>query len=147
VREIAPPPAARTLSTLARVDYADAFLVSATSDRTAEDWARAVLDRAPAEARAALRRGWFALGLRLGSARSGVLGWELRRNTPDVALLGARSRLGMPAEVLFKREPDGLLFATFVQHRNPLVRAVWAGVAPGHRRVVRRLLEAAGPGG
>ena len=49
----------------------------------------------------------------------------------------------MPAELLFKREQGSLLFATFVQHKNPLARAVWAGVAPGHRRVVQHLLEQA----
>ena len=140
--EIALPPAARALSTLPRVDYTDAFLVATDAEAPAEACARAALENTPAELRRALRRGWFALGLRLGSSRDPdrVLGWELRRRTPDIALLGARSRLGMPAEVLFKREPDGLLFATFVQHRNPLVRAVWAGVAPGHRQVVQRLL-------
>jgi hypothetical protein len=50
----------------------------------------------------------------------------------------------MPAELLFKRFPGTLLFATFVQKENAIARATWAGADLVHRRVVRRLLEQAG---
>jgi hypothetical protein len=70
-----------------------------------------------------------------------VLGWEIRRSSPDFVLLGARSPLGLEGEVLCKRRQRTLLVATFVQLKNPVARAVWAGTAPGHRRVVRHLLE------
>jgi hypothetical protein len=70
-----------------------------------------------------------------------VLGWEVRRSTPHFVLLAAASRLGLRAEVLLKRRSNGLLFATFVQQENAVARAVWARVAPGHRRFVKRLLE------
>jgi len=147
VRQVAMPPAARTLSTLSHVDYEDAFLVETgpAQDRTDEQWARAVLDDAPVIMRSALRSGWFALGLELGSTRSDrfVLGWEVGRSSPDFALLAARSRLGLPAELLFKRQEHTLLFATFVQQENHIARAVWAGVAPVHRQVVRCVLEQA----
>ena len=56
-------------------------------------------------------------------------------------LLGAGSRFGMPAELLFERRPDGVLFATFIQHENRIMRSVWAPIGPGHRRVVQYLLE------
>jgi hypothetical protein len=72
-----------------------------------------------------------------------VLGWEVRRSTPEFALLGAGSRIGMPAELLFKRQPDTLLFATFVRQETPIARAVWARVEPVHRPIVRRILEQA----
>jgi hypothetical protein len=72
-----------------------------------------------------------------------VLGWEVRRSTPDFVLLGAGSRLGMPAELLVKRRRQTLLFATFVQKGNHIARAVWAGVDPVHRPVVRCVLEQA----
>jgi hypothetical protein len=147
VRQIALPPAARALSTLSRIDYQDAFFVGAEPgrDRTGEQWARAVLEDAPPIMRRRLRRGWRRLGLKLGSSRSGgrVLGWEIRRSTPDFVLLGAGSRVGLPGELLFKREPEGLLFATFIQQRNVIVRAVWARIAPTHRRVVQSLLAQA----
>ena len=112
-------------------------------DRTGEQWARVVLEGAPQRVRTRLLRGWCLLGLRLGSpwSRRRILGWQIRRNTPDFVLLAAGSRIGLPAELLFKREPDGLLFATFVQQlRNSLVRAIWARVMPVHQRTVQFLL-------
>jgi hypothetical protein len=82
VHQVAVPPAARTLSTLPHIDHEDAFLVETgpAQDRTGEQWARAILEDAPIIMRRALRWGWFALGLRLGSTRSDrfVLGWEVR---------------------------------------------------------------------
>ncbi len=82
--------------------------------------------------RSALLSGWSSLGLRLGVGRSErfVLGWEVQRSTPDFVLLAASSRIGMPAELLFKRQRHTLLFATFVQKENAIARAVWAAVDP-----------------
>ena len=72
VRQVTLPLAARTLSTLSHVDYEDAFLVETgpAQDRTAGQWARAILEDAPMSTRNALSRGWSALGLRLGSTQS-----------------------------------------------------------------------------
>jgi hypothetical protein len=146
VRQIDPPPGQSALSTLARVDYQDAFAVGPVPgparDRTPEQWARAVLEDAPATVQGQLRRGWQMLGLRLGPARSArrVLGWEIRRSTPEFVLLGAGSRIGMPGELLIRRDGDGLLFATFLQQRNPLARLLWARVTPVHQRTVKSLL-------
>ena len=147
VRQIQVPSTARALCTLSHVDYEDAFLVDIGSvdDQTPEQWARAILEDAAAATRSALLRGWSALGLRLDPTRSDgfVLGWEVRCSTPDFVLLGAGSRLGLPAELLFKRQQKRLLFATFVQQENCIARAVWAGVEPVHRPIVRDILEQA----
>lgn len=147
VREVAVSPAITSRSTLPRVDYADAFVVEPgpPPDETPEQWVRAFFAGTPESTRAALRRGWASLGLRVGSpdAEDLVFGWSVRRSERDLALLGAESRVGMPAELLVERRNGTLLFATLVAHRNPLVRLVWAAVAPGHRRVVHRLLERA----
>jgi len=149
VRQVELPAEARALSTLARIDYCDAFLVAAGRDQggTAEQWARAVLEGAPPATRKALSRGWFALGLRLGPVQSGerVLGWEVRRSTPGTALLGADGRLGLAGELLFLRQQDRLLYATFVQQDNPAACAVWAGTSARHRQIVSGLLEQAIP--
>jgi hypothetical protein len=143
VRQIAVPREARALSTLSRVDYADTFAVEIGGVDHAERFARAMLDGAPVGLRAGLWSTWWALGLKLGSPRSRrlVLGWKVRRSTPDFALLGADSHIGMPAELLFKRERGTLLFATFVEHENAVARAVWAAVDLVHRPVVRHVLE------
>jgi hypothetical protein len=147
VRQVAVPPDARALSTLSQVDYEDAFVVEtrAAQERTGEQWARVILEDAASIVRSALRGAWSALGLQLGPTGSDrfVLGWEVRRSTPAYVLLGASSRIGMPAELLFKRQRGTLLFATFVRHANPIARIVWAGIEQGHRPVVRYLLEQA----
>jgi hypothetical protein len=147
VRQIPVPPQARALSTLARIDYADSFVVATgqPDGRTPEQWARTILDRAPIALRGALVSAWIALALRLrrGHSDGFILGWELLRSGADHALLGARSRIGMPAELLVQRWHSGVLFATFVRHQNALARAVWAATEPGHAPVVRYVLERA----
>jgi hypothetical protein len=139
------PPDARALSVLPRVDYEDATLVETdvAEDLTAEEWARELLEGAPANMRRALRSGWAALGLKLGSTEDDrlVLGWEVRRSAPDFALLFAADRMGMPGEVLVKRHGNVVLVATFLQFQNTAARAAWAPIGPGHRRIVRHLLE------
>jgi len=145
VRQVPVPSGVRERSTLTHVGYDDAFLVNtgSVSDRTGEQWARAMIEGAPTSTQRALRRGWWALGLRLGPSRSDrfVLGWEVRRSDSDFALLGSSGRLGLSGELLFEPGQDALLFATFVQLDNPVARAMWTGIAPHHRKVVRHLLE------
>ena len=146
-RQIAVPQEARALTTLPRVDYQDAFRVDTNlaRERTGEQWARAMLEDAPAATRRALRWTWLTLGLRLGSTRdeTRVFGWEVRRRSQDFALLRARSLLGLQAEVLLKRGEDSVVCASFLRVANPLARAVWSGIAPVHRRAVPDLLGAA----
>ena len=143
VRQIKVPARLRGLSTLARIDYEDAFVVAIpqAQERTAEQWARAALEGAPAGVRGALLSGWSSIGLKLDRSNGSVLGWPVLVNTPDVVLLGAESRVGMPGQLLFRRERAALLFATFVQQDNHAARALWAGVEPLHVPIVRRVLE------
>jgi Protein of unknown function (DUF2867) len=148
VRAVALPADARALATLEHVDYTDAFRLQTglAEERTAEEWARALLEGAPAATRTKLRRGWFALGVQLGSIEDErlVLGWPVRRNSPECVILAARSLLGMEAEVLVKREESTLLVSTLVHLSNPLARAVWTAFAPKHRRVLNHLVKEAG---
>jgi hypothetical protein len=148
VREITLPCSAQALSTLRRVDYTDGCRMKTGHAReiTAEEWARALLEQAPEATRRGLRRGWHALGVRLGPADdpSLVLGWEVRRSSEDCVVLGVRSWIGTDAEVLCLREPDALVVGTLVQLRNPVARAVWACIESHHRKVVRHLVRSAG---
>lgn len=135
------PADARALSTLARIDYADAFCIAADAPNTAEDWVRAVIQDAPASVRRRLLVGWTAIGLKLAPWSSHrVLGWQVRHNEPDFVLLSADSWLGFRGELLFRSQPEGLLFATFVQQTNPITRALWAAITPRHQDTVRSLL-------
>jgi hypothetical protein len=147
VRQIDVPAAVRALSTLPRIDYCDAFLfdVGSTHEENAEDLIREVLEGAPLAVRTQLLSGWSAIGLKVASGSEGaVLGWDVRRSLPDHVLLGADSRIGMPGELLLKKEDGGLLFSTFVAQRNVLARAVWAVTEPVHVRVVSDILSRAG---
>jgi hypothetical protein len=146
VRQMDLPSSACALSTLARVDYCDAFLfdVGSTHDESAEELIREILEGAPLAVRTQLLSGWSAIGLKVGNtSERSVLGWEVRRTVPDHVLLGAESRIGMPGELLLKKEGDALLFATFVAQRNLIARAIWAVTEPVHVRVVRDILDQA----
>jgi hypothetical protein len=142
VSQIPLPAEAGELSTLSRVDYVDAFLLESDVERTPEQWIRAVLQDAPLAVRTRLVCGWTELGLKLGSPSSPrrVLGWKVHRSGAGFVLLAADGRLGLNAELLFRSEPRGLLFATFVQHSNAAARNAWAAITPTHHRVVRSLL-------
>jgi hypothetical protein len=148
VCRVAVPSGARALSTLAHIDYADAFVLEAGPSPACspEQGARLILEDAPFAIRIKLLVGWSSIGLRVGIKRSGrsVLGWQVRRSSSEFVLLGADSRIGMPGELLFMRQGDALLFATFVRHDNVVARAVWALVEPQHLRVVRYVLEQSG---
>lgn len=147
VRQIDVPPKTRALSTLAHIGYEDAFLVNVgpVSERTAEEWARAVLEEAPKPVRRSLYSGWSAIGLKVarGHSEDSVLGWTVRRRARDSVVLGADSLVGMPAELLISRQEEALLFCTFVQQDNPVARAMWKGIEPLHVPIVRHLLEQA----
>ena len=146
VRQVELPSSARALCNLGRIDYCDAFLfdIGTSRDESAEELIREVLEGAPLAVRTQLRSGWSAIGLKVGNASErSVLGWEVRRSAPDHVLLGAESRIGMPGELLLKKEDGALLFATFVAQRNLVARAVWAVTEPVHVRVVRDILDLA----
>ena len=141
------PSRARRLSSLSSIDYEDAFIVEMGSvpERSAEEWARAILEGAPRARRAGLVAGWSALGLQLGSLRSYrfVLGWQVRQSAPGYVLLGAPGRFGLAGELLVECQEQRLLFCDFVQLTNPAARVMWAAMEPLHGRVVRQVLTEA----
>ena len=104
-----------------------------------------ILESAPGAFRTGAPRVWRALGLKhRPRGQASVLGWPIRRQTPELALLGADSHTGMPAQLLvWKPAPGELLFATLVQHRNGAMRALWAAMIPAHQRIVQELLVGA----
>ena len=148
VSEVPMPAASRALSTLPSIDYEDAFLVDVRlgQRQSPEQWARDFFAGAPATCAPRSPEPGL-LGLELGPTDSDrhVFGWDIRLSTPDHVLLGARY-VSDAGELLFQRQGDGLLFATFLRHGNDATRVMWAGVGPVHRRVVRELLEHAAAG-
>ncbi|GAB3495436.1 hypothetical protein [Amycolatopsis cihanbeyliensis] len=146
VHDIAVPAATRAFSTLSRIDYENALLaeVASAGERPAEQWARAIIEGAPAEMREMLAQGWAELGMELGGdADRSVLGWSLRQAEPDLAVLGATSGLGFRVEMLVERRPHAVLFGSFVQFDNEEARALWATKEHQHAPGMRALLEGA----
>ncbi|MFJ8390908.1 hypothetical protein ACIQ9Q_41830 [Streptomyces sp. NPDC094438] len=141
------PPDAHALSTLARIDYENALVtdLDPAQDRTAEQWARTVLEEAPSDMRQALTKGWTALGLQLGPAQGEgfVLGWPVRHSTPDVLLLSADPTLGLHGQLLFQRRSHTLLLAAFIQLDSERARALWAPAEGRHPHVMHQVLEQA----
>lgn len=138
----------RRCCTLNRIDYEDAFLLEADPEdsRTAEQWARSMLEGAPHPLQRRLRTAWLALGLRLGPddpSPTAVLGWPIHQQSPNMLLLRAESRFGMTGELLFLIDGGTLVFATFIHYRNPALRAIWTKIAPQHLLIVRHLLQRA----
>jgi hypothetical protein len=149
--EVPVPDDTRALSTLARIDYENAIVKALDAvdgparDRTGEQWARAVLEDAPAEMRYALTRGWSQLGLQLGPMQSDqhVLGWAVRHSTPDSALLAGGSPSTLQGELLVEHRQGTLLFASFIQHGSDEARARWAAVEHMHTPAMCRLVDEA----
>jgi hypothetical protein len=73
-----------------------------------------------------------------------VLGWRVRQSTRETVLLGADSRIGMPAELFVAVRDEGVVVGTLLSKRNPVASLVWAGVERPHRRVVPAVLARAG---
>lgn len=130
-------------SALRRVDHEDTWCVRMDKrwpEHSAERCARVVLEEAAPAMREGLQRGWTTLGLKLDRRASAILGWTIRHESGGLVALALPSRIGMPAELIFRREGDDLLVATLLEYRNPLVPLIWRVVLPLHTRIVRALL-------
>ncbi|WP_194818706.1 hypothetical protein [Nocardia sp. XZ_19_385] len=133
-------------ATLADIGHSDAHLLrtNRSADRSAEQWARAILEDVPGEVRAALERAWkvIALGLAPVGTERTVAGWSIAHASPDYVLLQTESTFGFAGQLLVRRSEKGVLLATFVQFHDPAARAVWDRVLPTHLGFVQSLLEA-----
>lgn len=129
VRQVAVPPAARTLSMRSHSDYEDAFPTETdpAQDRTGGQWVRASLEDAPITMQRVLRWLLAAVGLQLSPFQSDgfVVGWEVRRGTPGVCApwcqWSAHRPVGRPAP---QAPAAHALWVTFVQQDNQMARGV-----------------------
>jgi hypothetical protein len=132
--------------TLPRVDHVDAHLLrlDRPADRTAEQWAREILEHTSAATRARLFSGWAMLGLRLRPGDPATIaGWPIADSDMKHVRLQTDSRLGLTGQLVTQVRSDGIVFATFARLGNPVVRALWARVLPTHLTIVRSLLRGA----
>ena len=148
VRQIAVPPDARALSTLARVDYADAFMLECHPPhrRSPEQWARGISKTL----RPACAAGCSRAGRRSGSSSappgptgSSSAGRSSAARTTSCCSAPARAS-GCPPSCCSSASPAGCCSPPSCSRTIPSVRALWAGTESVHVSVVRQLLEDAG---
>ncbi len=153
VQRVEVPP---TIAAERPYDYASAFALTLavspgrstpstrTAPRTAEQWARAVFEGAPAALRWFIVFGWrFVLGLRLDpdSAADRVLGWtvEATASAPDTVTLAAASRF-LRAENIVAVDEEVVVWVTVVRYESRAARPLWAVAAAIHHRTIPFLL-------
>jgi hypothetical protein len=139
------PEQVRARITLVEPAYLDVFTIETpvATDHSAEDWARAILERAPVSRRNA-RRFWRSLGLRLGPQGSPdhVQGWRIAAAGDDWLRIETAS-FYMTAEAVCLVEPGRVSLSLCVRHDRPPAALVWALIAGPHQRAVPVMLRQA----
>jgi hypothetical protein len=138
------PETIRSHDTLARPDYVDVFTapVSGVTRRSAEEWARAVLEETPAgRAAPAL---WRRLGLRLGPTPSAehVQGLKIAARGDDWIRLETASWF-MTAHGIVHIDDRQLSLALFIRYDHPIASLAWMPESAVHRRAVPVMLRQA----
>jgi hypothetical protein len=138
------PATIRSHDTLASPDYVDVFTAPASgaTERSSEEWARALLEETPTgRAAPAL---WRSLGLRLGPTASAehVQGWKIAARGDDWIRLETVSWF-MTAHRIVHIDDRQLSLALFIRYDHPIASLVWMPVSALHRRAVPVMLRQA----
>lgn len=145
-RKITPPDDVREHSSLCRIDYQDAFTVRLVGGTgSAEQWARNLLESAPAPVRAFLRAGWSVFGAQLGpvSSPAHVLGWKIGAQEAGWIRLEVLWKVGLRANLVVRVRPDSLVVATFIEHFRGVSRLIRPLLIPVHLVALRYLVSRA----
>jgi hypothetical protein len=138
------PEAIRGHDTLASPDYVDLFTAttSGARDKSAEQWARAMLEDTPS-GRAAPGL-WRSLGLRLGPTPSPdyVQGWKIADRGEDWIRIETASWF-MTAHAVVHVDDRHVSLALFVRYDQPIAALIWPPVSAMHRRGVPVILHQA----
>lgn len=139
------PQVVRSLITLEGPDYVDLFSIATpiAMDKSAEEWARAVLEGAPLARRNA-RRLWRLMGLRLGPPRSPdhVQGWRIV-GRGDHWLRIETASWYMSGQAVCLVEEGRVSLSLSLHYDSPIARAVWAVIEGPHQRAVPVMLHQA----
>ncbi len=139
------PEAMRSLQALGRVDYVDLSTMhtAEASKRSAEEWARAVLEGGRSVRRFGFIPWRVLLGLRLGPsyAPGYVHGWNVTGRGESWIRLAASSWL-MACNAVIRVEDGQVSAALFVRYDNLLARIYWGRLLSGvHRRLMPVILH------
>ena len=141
-----PVPSTEPLIGTARFDYADSFEIElgAEDSRGAEAIARSALEQAPWWVhQIVLFAHRHVLRIRLAPIPSPghIHGMRIATVAPDLIHVEAESPLARGA-IIGRRSKRGFALTTYLWFRRPhLMRLVWTGLAPVHRKVAAYLLE------
>jgi hypothetical protein len=132
------------LATLEGVDYADC-VVATTSDateRTPEEWARAVMEDTPTGRSAPAL--WRLIGLRLGPMPSPdhVQGWRIADRGDDW-IRAETAAWYMTAQAVVRVAQDQVSLALFLRFDRAVAGVIWLPVGVLHRRGVPAMLRQA----
>jgi hypothetical protein len=124
-------------------DYADAFVISSSVERSAREWAWAGLRGAESAGGAFGRLVWGGvLGFRL--ARSGtpdtMVGWRLSTAEPDTVVLDADGRL-MAGRMVFVVSGTDVTWTTMLRYHRKAAKRIWAVAGHAHRKLAPRCLD------
>jgi hypothetical protein len=136
--------AARSLGGLDDLSYTYACAIdTAIEGVSAEEWARATFEEAPAAVRLFIVGGWrLALRLRLvpRTTPSSVLGWRILSSTRPAIVLATDSPL-LTARLVVQVEGALVVHTTLVRAAGRLGHVVWAAATPIHQLAIPFLLN------
>jgi len=139
------PEAVRALTTLAEPDYVDLFTVTTpmATDKSAEEWARAVLEQASVSRRNA-RALWRLMGLRLGPPHSPdhVQGWKIAARGDNWIRVETASWY-LTAQAVCLVEEWHVSLSLSLRYDRPVGALIWNLVAGPHQRGVPVMLRQA----
>ena len=140
------PEAVRSLTTIGDPDYVDVFTVTTpvAAERSAEEWACAILERAALSRRNA-RVLWRLMGLRLGPQHSPdhVQGWKIVARGDNWLRVETASWY-VTAQAICLVEEGQVSISLSLRYDRPVVAApVWFLVVGQHQRAVPVMLRQA----
>lgn len=140
------PESVRTLSSLQRIDYVDAFTLHTDAppapgaDPTPEQWARAMFGDEPDITARLIWQGLLGLRLSRGRSPGTVAGWRIAERGEDWIRLEAASWF-LTGNLVVRTAEGRLSLGTFVRYDRPLARGVWTALSTIHRRLAPGLLR------
>jgi hypothetical protein len=136
VQEHCVPEAIRSLTTFEPLDYVDLFVAPAEDamGTSAEEWARAAIEGAPAVGRFLAWQVCCALRLQHAPSSDRIAGWSIAGRGSDWIRLEAESWF-MTAQMVFRVERGRVSFATFIRYDRPIAALIWGMASIAHRQV------------
>lgn len=136
------PSRARELAGLPKIDYADAWTIDVTGQRSPREWLQIAIE-GNSTVFSAVRVAHRALGIRLAPAglADHPLGWTILLDDARELVLSATGSLG-EGRLVGISTPIGLTLATLLQLKGRLSGALWFGAGVHGHRILGPLILA-----